>query len=358
MTREARSILIFPLVILCGLFWLTRHPGRPPVIPPPAAPEAGVKSEPTDATPAPASVATAITHDPAPDFKSQLTLMLKTLQAWDDDDRETLRPQRLVELAALLQGTNALELVQALPAKFMGYAFAVPSVREKLLADPTNALAWMSFHPNVAGSQLSTFLQDWNGQNHDEMAQVVNRLPDGEWKQTVLGVAAGDALSLQPAEAIGYAIQINPGPTQTALLQMATAGWTAQDPTAATAWVSQITDPALRETLCEAMVTGYADVDPAQALQAATQLPDDSATKHSIGDIVWKWALRDPEAAGNYLAQLPEDGSSPAALENLINVWADHDPTATLNWIESLPAGPRQIAAAQAMQAVLPAEVK
>jgi hypothetical protein len=296
-----------------------------------------------------------VSHSVIPAADAPLALVLQRLQAWDDNDDEASRPQRLAELAALLAGTNMLEIVQQLPQKFMGYAFAVPAVRERLLADPPAALAWMSAHPNVANSQLFTFLHDWGQKNQDEMSQYLVSLPDGDWKQTVMTTAAGQALSQDPVYAIVCARQMDAGQPQTSLLQMAAASWARQNPDAAVQWASQISDPALRDQMIGAIAVGYADTAPLQSMQLAGQLSSGRMADHTIADIAWKWAIQDPSGLGGYLAQMPENGGQEPVLSSLINVWANHDPAATLNWIESLSSGPLQIKAAQDMQKFLAA---
>jgi hypothetical protein len=288
-----------------------------------------------------------------------LAFILHTLRAWDDNDDEASRPARLAELAALLSGTNALELVGQLPPELMGYAFAVPAVREKLLADPAAALAWMSEHSNVAGPQLSTYLHDWGQKSPDEMAQYLTSLPEGGWKQTVIAKAASEALARDPVAAIEYARQLNAGPAQTSFMQMATADWARQNPDAAQQWVGQISDPALRDQLTGAVLTGYAEADPGQAMQLAAQsLSPGPVADQAQADIAWKWALQDPSGAGDYLAQMPAGNARQMAVSEMVNVWANHDPTAAVNWIEGLSDESLQMEAAKEMRAGLPEEGK
>jgi hypothetical protein len=119
-----------------------------------------------------------------------LALVLAKLRAWEERDEPALRDGGLQELDDLLNGTNLLEIVQELPPELMGYVFALPSVRQKLLADPPVILDWMSGHPNAAGPQLLTFLHDWGEQDPEGMRQQLAGLPPGEWKQSVMATAS------------------------------------------------------------------------------------------------------------------------------------------------------------------------
>ena len=78
-------------------------------------------------------------------------MVLARLQAWEDADNSRDREQRLQELDRWLSGSNAWEIVQSLPADYLGYAFAAPGFRQRLLADPAATLAWMEAHPEGAG---------------------------------------------------------------------------------------------------------------------------------------------------------------------------------------------------------------
>jgi hypothetical protein len=225
-----------------------------------------------------------------------------------------------------------------------------------LLADPAASLDWMSAHTNVSSSQLSTFLKDWGQNNHDAMSGYLATLPSSPWKQTVMATAAGQAVSGNPVDAILFARQMDTGPQQTMLLQMATTAWAGQNPDAASQWLAQIEDPDLREQLMGSFAVGYAGNDPVQALQFSLQsLPPGPVSDQSLSDIAWRWALQDPASAGNYLTQLPEGNAQKLALYNVLSVWANHDPAAAMNWIENLPAGSFQAQAAAAMLATLPA---
>lgn len=284
-----------------------------------------------------------------------VALVMARLREWDDNDEPALRSQRLQELDALLNGTNILEIVQELPPNLMGYVFALPSLRQKLMSDPKAALDWMSCHTNVSGPQMLTLIHDWGQKDRKEMRQYLASMPEGDWKQSVMATASNEALSSDPVEAIVWAGQMSPGERRTGLLEMAATDWMKRDPDAAAQWVGQLNDPVLREQLLGSVMVGYADIDPVAASACVIQsVSPGEVLDQSVAGITWAWAMRDPLAAAAWVAQFPEGQTRQMALENLMNVWGNHDPTAALTWIESLPEGSLQTKAASDLLATVP----
>ena len=273
------------------------------------------------------------------------------LQAWDDDDNPDLRERRLSELAALLSGTNALDIIQSLPANLVGYAFAVPAVREKMLVDPAATLDWMSEHANVQG-QLQTFLHDWGQSGRDVMQQTISDLPGGAWKETVLVATVNESMTTDPASAVGLAAQMDVPAQQNSRLDMAVTEWAKQDPATAAQWAHQSGGDSSQ--LFQDVADGLAGSNPQQAADFAFQfIPDGQALDDSIGQITWAWALQDPGAASAWLAQLPDGPLRQTAMQNLMSVWGNHDASAATAWVENLPDTALQSQAASALLPVV-----
>jgi hypothetical protein len=273
-------------------------------------------------------------------------LVLVKLQEWDDDDRPDLREQRIRELAALLEGTNAWDIIADVPANLMGYVFAVPSVRERLLSDPVVALDWMSLHPNVQ-SQLQTFLHDWSQSDKNAMQQTISTLPDGPWKEQVVVAAANEALTTDPESAVGLAMKMDAAPQQNPWLDMAMTEWAKQNPYAAAQRANQAGDPDLQQQLFKDVTVGLAGSNPQQAVNFAVEFITDGKTLNdSMGEIAWAWALQDPASASAWLTQFPDGDAQQGALKNLMETWGNHDPNAATTWVESLPSGTLQTRAA------------
>jgi hypothetical protein len=278
--------------------------------------------------------------------------VLTKLKEWDDDDDPALRAERLSELEALLSGTNALEIVETLPADFIGYVFALPSFREQLLVNPQASLGWMEEHTNVQ-SQLLTFLHDWSEQDSREMQQYLDGMPDGEWREKVLSAAANEALSRDPAGAIAMAVQMESSPERMQWLSTATSEWAKQNPDAAAQWTAQITDSDLRDHLLASVVAGAAENNPDQALDFLERFQlSDAAFNQSIADIVWTCALRDSGATAAWVEHFPEGPARQVALKNLIAVWGNHQADAAGAWVEKLPPGNFQFQAIQDLYSV------
>lgn len=337
-----RIKFIVPVALIFGMLcWLWLHPRRHP------APMRTMS--PALALAKPASVQTEVlTVIPMKMVPAETPteVVLAKLRAWDDDDRPDLREQRMQQLAALLDGTNAWEIIGKVPANLMGYVFAVPSVRERLLADPAAALDWMSQHPNVQ-SQLQTFLQDWSQSDKTVMQLTINDLPGSAWKEQVVTAAANEALTTDPATAVALAKQMAVAPGQNPWLDMAMTEWAKQDPYAAAQSANQSGDAALQQQLFKDVTVGLASSNPQQAADFAAEFITDTKTLNdSIGEISWAWALQDPASASTWLGQLPEGMAQQTALQNLMQVWGNHDPNAATTWVESLPAGTLQTQAA------------
>jgi len=343
------------VVLVTVLAWQFR---RPPILPPltksgsPTVADGAIRFGPCEppAQPEPAALVCGnkLSHD------ALVALVVTRLREWEDQDDSALRSQRLREMEALLDGTNMLEIVQDLPSDLMGYVFALPSLRQKLMSDPKAALDWMSCHTNVSGSQMLTLLHDWGQENREEMRQYLAELPASEWKQTVMANASDEALSSDPVEAITWAGRMNPGERQTGLLEMATTDWVKRDPDAAAQWAGQVSDPVLREQLLGAVAVGYADIDPLVAAHVVSSMLPGSVLDCSVAGIAGVWSRTDPAAAAAWVEQIPEGQAQQMALGDLMNVWGNHDPAAATSWIEQLPEGPLQTSAARDLLTAMP----
>jgi hypothetical protein len=343
-----RTKIIVPVVIVIGLLLSVFIHPRPPAheVPDRITPQPQPVASPQPLSPAVTPAKSVATETPK-------ELVLAKLQEWDDDDQPDLREQRIRELAALLDGTNAWDIITDVPADLMGYVFAVPSVRERLMSDPVAALDWMSQHPNVQ-SQLQTFLQDWSQLDKNAMQQTINALPQGQWREQVFAAAANEALTTDPASAVGLAMQMNVAPRENPWLDMAMTEWAKQDPYAAAQKANQAGDFNLQQQLFADVTVGLAGSNPQTAANFAQQFITDGKTLNdSMGEIAWAWALQDPASAGTWLVQLPGGDAQQNALDNLMQVWGNHDPNAATTWVENLQDGPLQTRAASVLLPVV-----
>ncbi len=119
-----RTKIIVPAVVVIGLLcWLMMRPHpQSHEVPARITPQKNISPE-LQPVASPQPVSPAVTRA----AETPTELVLAKLQAWDDDDQPALREQRMQELAALLDGTNAWDIIADVPANLMGYVFAVPS---------------------------------------------------------------------------------------------------------------------------------------------------------------------------------------------------------------------------------------
>ncbi len=176
------------------------------------------------------------------------------------------------------------------------------------------------------------------------MQQTIGALPSGAWKEQVVTAAANEALTTDPASAVGLAMpQLNAG--QNPWLDMAMTEWAKQDPYAAALRANQTGDPHLQQQLFADVTAGLASSNPQQAVDFALEFITDGKTlSDSMGQITWAWALQDPVSASAWLGQLPEGDAQQSAMQNLMEVWGNHDPNAATTWVENLPSGAFQAA--------------
>jgi hypothetical protein len=347
-----RTKIIVPAVIIVGLLLSVFIRPGPQLheVPDRITPQPGPKPQTVIPT---RPVSPTVTPVKSMVIETPTELVLAKLRAWDDDDQPDMREQRVRELATLLDGTNAWDIIAGVPANLMGYVFAVPSVRERMMSDPAAVLDWMSKHPNVQ-SQLQTFLQDWSQSDKNAMQQTISTLPESPWREQVVAAAANQALTTDPASAVGLAMQMEVTPQQNPWLDMAMTEWAKQDPYAAAQIANKVGDLNLQQQLFADVTVGLAGSNPQAASEFAQQFITDGKTLNdSMGAIAWAWALQDPASAGTWLAQLPDGDAQQNALINLIQVWGNHDPNAATTWVENLPEGPLQTRAASVLLPVV-----
>jgi hypothetical protein len=281
--------------------------------------------------------------------------VLACLRDWEEADDSELRARRMQELESLLDGANLFEIVQELPPNLMDYAFALPALHQRMMADPQTAADWMRSHTNISEAHVFTLVHDWGQKDREELRAYLASLPEGEWKQKAAAAAGGEVLSRDPVEAIVWAEQLSPGERQTGLLGMATLDWAKRDPDGAAQWVGRVKDPALREQLVGSLTVGYADTDPAQAAECALQsLRPGDVLNRSLAEIAWTWAIREPAAAIAWVAQFPEGPARQMALGHVMGIWGNRDQAAALAWVEGLPGGSLQAEAASDLLVALP----
>lgn len=280
-------------------------------------------------------------------------LVAARLCEWEADDDPELRDERTRELEHALARdgrsiADRLNIIEALPARLMDFAFGLPPFQQWMLSEPNAALEWLSGHPGISDARILTLFQDWGGKNREELRRYLTGLPDGAWKQKAMVAASYEALAEDPVEAINRTRQLSAGGPQTGLLEMATTEWARRDPEAAGRWAGQVSEPALRERLTGSLAVGFADSAPdLAAAWAIASLPPGKILVRSIAEIAGTWAKQDPAAAGAWVARFPDGESRQMALGNLLNAWMGRDFPAAIAWIRELPDATLRMQAAE-----------
>jgi hypothetical protein len=339
--RLARCLAGGFIAALVALFWLqNRHLETPAPVPAVTAPppQGSLWSRTAAARPQPTP------SQPGVDITS---LIQEKLLAWGRAPDPRVAAEAMQELLALVTDQNVVEIIQSLPAENLNGPFGNALLERWLALDPNTAAAWLAARPDATGEQTALvarkLLEDRGGfQNYLE------RLPDGEWKEKVLGAAGFEVASDDPIQAIEFAKRMNPGETRTGLLQSAAFEWARREPAAAMQWLNQVDDPALREPLIAWGAKGYATADPREAAEwLIASVKGGDLLNETATSIVRSWAASEPAAAADWVVRFPESPVRDEALETLMSFWAASDSGPATAWVEKLPAGSfRQKAAA------------
>ncbi len=265
-------------------------------------------------------------------------LVAERLRDWEDQDEPALRAERTRELEALLAGPDKLEIIAALPAGMMDFAFGLPTFQQWMRAEPRAAADWMSSHPDISEARLLTLLQNWGAKNHDERDAYLVGLPQDAWQQKALAAASNLAMSSDPVAAIALAARMTADGRRTGLLELATVGWAKRDPAAATQWVNQVNDAALQQPLAGSLAVAYAEIDPVLAAQWAIRAVRPGAVlDRTLAEIAGAWAQYEPTAVAEWVARFPAGTGRQMAVGNLMNTWGNRDRVAATAWVRMLP---------------------
>jgi hypothetical protein len=236
--------------------------------------------------------------------KAMRAFVAERVGDWEADDNPELREQRTRELESTLArngGTIAdrLRLIETLPDRLMNFAFGLPSFQEWMFSEPIAALDWMRAHPGISDARVLSLFQDWAQHDPAALAQYLEQLPEGAWRQKAMLIATYASLSDNPAAAITCARQLNPDDQRNGLLQMATIEWARREPAAAGRWVEQVRDPTLRTPLLGSLLIGYAEFAPDLAAQWASEsLPPGKILEGTVAEISLA-SLRQNSGAGS-----------------------------------------------------------
>jgi len=262
------------------------------------------------------------------------------LRQWQLESDPAARSGLMDELLALMTADNADELVQSLSPDELDAAAGNAVLERWLTVDPDAAADWLAARFSNNGPSATLVAREFL-KTPDGFKAYCDRLPDGEWKQAVLGAAGAEMASQNPAEAVALAQQMKPGNAQAGLLQSAAFAWGRQDPTAAMAQLEQVADPDLREAMMASAAKGCAETDPARAADwLVASVKSEGLLNEAAVYIVRSWAANEPQAAADWVSRFPAGPVRDQALENLICQWTSSDYSAAAAWVMQLPDGP------------------
>jgi hypothetical protein len=134
---------------------------------------------------------------------------------------------------------------------------------------------------------------------------------------------------------------MEPGETQTILLESAATQLAESDPNTAIQWADEIDDKSLREKTIGAVAVGYATQDPSAAADwAINSLEQGDELNQAVANVTGIW-VREFNATdtAEWVSGLPEGTVRQAALTQLIKGWNETDPPAVATWVEQLAEG-------------------
>lgn len=259
---------------------------------------------------------------------------------WQYATDPQIRGRLLDELLALITADNAAELVPSLSSDELDAAAGNAVLERWLALDPRAAAQWAAGHGGNQGPVATLVAREFL-KTPDGFSAYCAQLPDGAWKQAVLGAASAEMAAQNPAEAVALAQQMDSGDAQAGRLQSAAFEWGRQDPAAAIAQLKLVTDADLREQMIASAAKGFAEKDPARAADwLVASVKSESRLNDAAAYIVRSWAASEPRAAADWVSQFPAGPVLNEALENLISQWTSADYPAAAAWSAQLPDSP------------------
>jgi hypothetical protein len=288
----------------------------------------------------PRSIIPAVSSQPL-SFDQTMDLIHSKLRQWSErktGDKDT--DDRLMnELAALLTDENAEKIIKMLSPEELHGPFGTSALFRWMKTDPLTAANWVASRPDATDDQAWVIAHGLLADGID-LQKYAGQLPETKWKQTYLLDAGIDVLSSDPNEVIALAQQMDPGSTQTNLLQTAVTEWMGSDPGTTMNWITSVSDPTLRDKLISAGAKAYAATDPRQAATWAVSAMGPGETESdTILSIVNTWCSGNPTEAAAWIGQLPERGMRTSLVKAVLAQWLQSDPRAAASWAQSLPEG-------------------
>ena len=246
------------------------------------------------------------------------------------------------ELKGLLNDSNAAEITQVLPRKFLEAPLGLSALERWSSTDRMKAVCWLSSQSHATTFETDSAVRNWIIQDPQGAQAYLDSLPPGEWKSRVAHSLGTDALrNGDEEEAYALATSLSPGEEQTSLMSAAILKWAQRDPGAALEQVQKISSPDLQETLVPQIAYGYAESYPNLAADWLLQsLNPGSSLDQGLAGVIQIWVGQNgAREAAQWVSGLPESPTQRNVLKQLITTWSINDPAAAQKWVEALPEG-------------------
>jgi hypothetical protein len=335
--RPKQDIVIATIIVAWIIFWERHYSVQSKPSPP-------IKSPPiSQVSVAPNSVIIRTVEktiaSPADPFAETMALIHLKLRQWSETrtgDRAT-QDRLMNELLAMLTDDNAAKIIRSLSPEELDSPFGISALFHWMKMDPVTAANWIASRPDATEDQAWVVAHNLLAAGID-LQNYSTQLPDTGWKQKFLAQASLDVISENPMQAVNLAQQMDPGSSQTNLLQTVASDWISNDPSKALDWIMSVNDPAMQQQLIAAATKAYAVTDPALSAEwLVSSVQSEIVLNDTLPTILEIWAAKDPAAAANWVAQFPEGSLRETAIETVASQWVQSDSVAAAKWIVTLP---------------------
>ena len=269
----------------------------------------------------------------------RLAALRTKLHQWEesqmhDPDNEDGRNKLLAEMLGMVTDENVADIMKSLSAEELNTPFGIGALHHWMQVDSITATRWLAAQPGSSAEQMLAVAEDWT-ENPDGLQRYLDQLPQSAWKQNFLEQASSAALSVDPADAIKLAGEMDSGDAQTNLLRSVACKWISIDPNAALDWITSVNDPSLREQLIASAAQSYALTDPSLSMDwLVSGVKSDAIAKDAVCNILETWVSTDPPSAANWVSGLPGGDLKTTASKIVFAHWSQIDPDAANAWVQ------------------------
>lgn len=222
-----------------------------------------------------------------------------------------------------------------------------PLEAEKFVWHRTLVLdAWMKVAPDAAlawadGRERNRMLENWGEVSPQQALAWIKTQPtektiNGDsWGGDMLNIIEG-LVKIDPAEAMSYAVEMNPGWARGSAIEEVMETVTKTDPETAKAMVSSIRSPEVRAEASGILAGQLATADLEQAKAWVYSLGGDARAEADV-ELAQTISFRDDDGARAWVEQIEDAGTRAEAVGAVIQSVARADPYTTAEWLTQFP---------------------